>query len=275
MKSKILKVILIIISLNILIPFNYVKAEEDGLYITKTTTEVKKDENRKNYYSDNELNTSMIIFIIIIILLSVISYIIFVNNQNKLTSKVNNKQKYKILTNNEIKKLDSNIDINKFIPKIFEKYINIRKSINDYNFLNIKPLVSKTLYNNLTVHAKKLKEKDEQEIYNNFEYINGGIIDITKKDNKEIIKLLMNISYKNYIINIKTKEVTYGSKDIKEKAQIVITLEKTLNDKLKQCPNCKEKNDPNTFKCNKCGLVFDIQDNYLITGIKLINHKWQ
>ena len=191
---------------------------------------------------------------IIFAMFFVVSYIHIKTIKSVRKEKV---EKKKFMTQEEIDKIDSSIiikDINKYA---FDLYCKEQKAWMNFDYEGLRDVVGDELFNSYKMQLETAKMNNEQNIVENIKMIyDGGVISINKDDTSEEVKLQLHVRLTDYIIDIKTKEVKYGTSNRRLENVYIITLKKSLKDEIEKCPECGASiNDKATQECKRCGAV--------------------
>ena len=121
---------------------------------------------------------------------------------------------------------------------------------------DVRHLLSDELFNTYKTQLLTLNTKNQQNVMSDFKYLNSSIYEIKEDTDGFIISTTLEVSCKDYIIDIDTKKVLRGSSSRKNhffyelKFKIgVLTIE--------NCPNCNSKLEKqgSSVKCKYCGNV--------------------
>jgi molybdopterin/thiamine biosynthesis adenylyltransferase len=106
------------------------------------------------------------------------------------------------------------------------------------------------------MQLETLELENGKNVMGDYKYISGGIISIDKKKNLEELRVKLHVEMKDYVINTKTNKVTHGEKNGIMDNTYIITLERSLNNEITNCPDCgaKIKNQASQ-KCEFCDAI--------------------
>lgn len=197
-----------------------------------------------------------IIVVIIIIIILASAYSKNPNNQKSKFGTSTNNYNMKLMMQDEITAIDPTINVVEFMPKVFDMFVEVQKAWTDFDYDKLRSLLSDELFNNYKMQLETLELEFGKNIMDNFTFIDGGILSITKTDLTEEVRVKLHVQMTDYVINTKTNEVKHGDKDKVMDNNYVITLERSRRAEITHCPNCGgELNDNASQKCHYCEAV--------------------
>ncbi len=182
-------------------------------------------------------------------------------------------KKVNVLTEEEIIKIDSTIDYDKFINQLFEIYKNVQIGWMNFDYEKLREFLSDELYNQYKMQLDILKVKNQKNIMNDIKFKLGGIVSIDKKDTTETIVAFLQVSMYDYIVDHSGK-VVRGNKCKRVNASYYITLERGY-EVLSNCPQCgAEVLDRFSQKCKYCNsTIVKTGSDFVMTKKKIIG-QW-
>ena len=203
--------------------------------------------------SGSELSSGDVGIIIIIII--VIVFVALCNSNAPVSKELSLiKNRFKDVDDETLEKYGINRE--EFLDMAYDKYIRIQKSWMYFDYETLKDLVTDELYNTYYAQLEALKVKKQQNIMEDFDYVNSQIIDVKEENNTLTVSIYLNVKMYDYVINEKNK-VLRGSKQRKIDIEYKISFVKPLkNKKLTNCPNCGgELTSKTREKCEHCDTI--------------------
>ena len=184
---------------------------------------------------------------------------------------------YKNTNNHEIfiedlLSIDENLTKENIINKAFEVYENLQYAWSNFDYEEMRKLVSDELYNNYKLQLDTLKIKNQRNVMEDIKYIGGTIRDYSINNKKLYISLELIVTQRDYIINTDKNKVVRGNKE-ENMVSYRLYLEKGIDDKkLDKCPNCGAPlNDSASQKCISCGAdIVDVSKDFIIVKKEII-----
>ena len=173
---------------------------------------------------------------------------------------------YMEVSNKYLKNIGKDYTKDEFASWAFNFYHQIILSVQheDYNFL--RNVLADELYNNYLIGISNSKSRNIQNIVDNMKPIFSRLVSLVIKDDLEIAKVWMKVSYVEYtkdvtpvsednLESISKERIISGSKDRKLEKEYMITLVKGRTEKESvACPNCGFiTNIVSQNTCTRCG----------------------
>lgn len=196
-------------------------------------------------------------FIILIIVIVVCIFML-----TKLSKQEN---EYMEVSNKYLKNIGKDYTKDQFASWAFQFYNQIILSVQHENYEYLRDVLADDLYNNYLISIKNAKDRNVKNIVEDMKPIFTKLVSLVIKDDLEIAKVWVKVSYLEYTMNItpSTEENTIkdriimGSKDHKLEKEYMLTLVKGRTEKESvACPNCGFVThivSQNT--CSRCGAV--------------------
>ena len=211
--------------------------------------------------SDEEAGFIIIIFIIIVL------FALFSKDRKKTTSSFSKPDIKKMISDDEIKQIDSELNTDIIVSKAFNLYKELQNAWMEFDNDKIRTLVSDELFNTYKMQLNTLKSNGQKNIMENITKVNGYVSSLKKEGNIETCDVVLSVTMKDYIVN-KNNNVVRGNRNINE-VTYFITIDK-VNDEVKRinsCPSCGGAlNDDASQKCEHCGTNLVLESkNFIIT----------
>lgn len=196
-------------------------------------------------------------FIILIIVIVVCIFML-----TKLSKQEN---EYMEVSNKYLKNIGKDYTKDQFASWAFQFYNQIILSVQHENYEYLRDVLADDLYNNYLISIKNAKDRNVKNIVEDMKPIFTKLVSLVIKDDLEIAKVWVKVSYLEYTMDItpSTEEnpikdrIIMGSKDHKLEKEYMLTLVKGRTEKESvACPNCgfiTHIVSQNT--CSRCGAV--------------------
>lgn len=241
--------------------------------------------------SNNYENLKFILIpLVIIIIFFIIGEFIYIIMKRKLTSrkyKVNDsnssnvvvsyEEKEKIIKNNTFKRLLDDITISELKDIVFNIYKEVQYARSDFNYNELRMLVTDELFDKYSSQLNILKLKDQTNIIKDIVLENIEILNVTNDNGDICVKCILKVEYYNYVIDNITNKVLRGSKKHKVSSKYIITLLKKLDeyDIATKCPNCGANIETDSRdKCKYCDSLLEERiGNYVMAKKECIGQR--
>ena len=190
-------------------------------------------------------------------------------------SNMQSKHNYADLTKEEIDKIDASLNKEELKNITFDIFEKVQESWMNINYQDLRKYTSDELYNMYESQLKVLQAKNQKNIMENITYLDAKIIDITIENSIEKVKVYLNISMKDYVVDSKNK-VVRGDKNITNWMEYLITLTRNIEDnKLDKCPSCNAPIDIKVSgKCQYCdSLIINNNNEFVMSKKECIGQK--
>ena len=196
-------------------------------------------------------------FIILIIVIVVCIFML-----TKLSKQEN---EYMEVSNKYLKNIGKDYTKDQFASWAFQFYNQIILSVQHENYEYLRDVLADDLYNNYLISIKNAKDRNVKNIVEDMKPIFTKLVSLVIKDDLEIAKVWIKVSYLEYTMDItpSTEEnpikdrIIMGSKNHKLEKEYMLTLVKGRTEKESvACPNCgfiTHIVSQNT--CSRCGAV--------------------
>ena len=195
---------------------------------------------------------TLIFWIIIIIIIVAVSNSRNSNNTSS-TKKVSMRAD---ISEDLIKELLPNESLGSLKHMAFQKFVDIQNAWMEFDYDKLRELCTDELYNSYVSQLDTLKLKNGKNIMTAFDQEEIRIINIKKEAKLITVEVYLRVTFYDYVINNKTKEVIRGTKDHtltnNYEMQFVRKVDNTK--KKHKCPNCgAEIETVTSTKCEYCG----------------------
>ena len=184
----------------------------------------------------------------------------------KITKKLckeNNVDKRKINMLVEAYNNDSNL-----LKKLENSFIDIQLAWMNFDYDKLKELCGSELYTSYKSDLETLSDQKRQNVMKDFEPVKSKIAYVKEEENRIFVTFILNIKFKDYIINIEDSEIVRGSES--RVYDNYYELEFMINKKvLDKCPNCGS--DINGNECSYCNtIITNNNKDYVLINKKLM-----
>ena len=173
------------------------------------------------------------------------------------SKKAEEKEK-QVLTEEEIKKeLGEDFDIEGFYQEVFNDYKDIQIAWMERDVEPVRHLLSDEMFNMYRTQLATLIAKNQKNMMEDITYVNCGINQIKSNLFKTEIIVFLDVTCRDYIININTNKVQRGNSNAINHYSYKLTFVRDKKDtNLSKCPNCGAILDNSqSDKCEYCGTV--------------------
>ena len=218
--------------------------------------------------SGGNSKTSKVDIIFIVTLVSMISiYGIYL----LITEGIKPKKKTNSISSNRIMKKTYNIskiDIKKYFPdktedtlakELYDKFVSVQEAWMNFDYNKLQELCTSELYESYKSDLEILKKENGKNIMSDFKYGSSKIVEISESNNILTVKMLLNVSFYDYVINTETNKVIKGFKDRKYYNDYELDFICTKTN-INKCPNCGATINSGDKECNYCHNIID--NNY-------------
>ena len=215
--------------------------------------------------SGTEAFITLVIFLAIFILVIALSRRQGKSNTIITNPNVNYIGNYADVSEDKIKQLMPDMTLSQLKTMAYNKFIDIQNAWMEFEYDKLRELCTDELYNSYVAQLDVLKLKNGKNIMSNFVVNGTRIIDVIEEDDKVTVKVFMNVSFFDYVINTTNNKFTRGNKNVKVINNYIMTFvrSKNVSSQMITCPNCGASNQLVTSgKCEYCGstLVADAND---------------
>ena len=207
--------------------------------------------------SSGEASPASVVIILVVVIIIIL--VCALGSKNGNTSKFGNSTNnysMKLMTQEEINQIDPSISAVELMPKVFDLFVDVQKAWTNFDYDKLRSLLGDELFNNYKMQLETLELEMGKNIMDNFTFIDGGILSITKNELTEEVRVKLHIQMTDYVINTATNEVKHGDPNKVMDNNYVITLERSIREEIHNCPNCGgELKDNASQKCPYCDAI--------------------
>lgn len=190
---------------------------------------------------DSDFGISVVIFIIIVVIVISVSM--------KSKNNVNNKN-YQLYTNLDdiikntkcvdemlIKEKIKDFNKKEFLDNAYKMFIDIQNAWSDFDYSKLQSMLSDELFNTYKSQLKTLSLKKQKNVMNNFNKDYIEITDFNVNKEKSTIKVILLVSFYDYVVD-KDNKVVRGTSKNKVKNVYELTFIKSDKKVTTNCPSC-------------------------------------
>ena len=169
-----------------------------------------------------------------------------------IDKKKNSKKKEKNNWNQIVRKHFNKYKNSKELLEIlYVKYVRIQSCTMNFDYDNLEKLCSEKIYKDIKEDLELLKPKKNKRIIKDYTLNSYKLKSITEENGRITIEMYLDISYKDYVIDLLSEKVVRGSssKKVNGKYDLVFMIDKDV-DVEEVCPHCGTKLNGNM--CNNC-----------------------
>lgn len=171
-------------------------------------------------------------------------------------------------------------DLQKYLPgktleqvkkDVFARFVNIQEAWMNFDYDALRECCTDELYNTYVSQLETLKLKNGQNIMSDYQNLDMKITNITSENNVVSLTVYAEIRFHDYVINVKTNEVTRGSKDRLMTNHYLMTFVVKKGDakSIKNCPSCGAPFEHNASGiCEYCGSTIIKEADELVLSKK-------
>ena len=215
----------------------------------------------------------------LITVIIIVVIIILLNNKNgrKPVSRTSYNNIPVVLGNEAFSKYP-NFNKDNFLSEAFEIYKGIQTAWSEFDYDSIRKLTTDEMYNMYKMQLETLNIKNEKNIMKDFNKNFIGITDISEVNGVLTVKVRLNVSQKDYVINSMTQQVTRGNANMSFNVAYDLTFVNNVKKEvLNNCPNCGAPiSNSGSQKCEYCNadLVGNSSDNWVLAKKETVK-QWR
>lgn len=163
-------------------------------------------------------------------------------------------------------KVDSRYNTKNIKHEVYKNFVDVQKAWMDFDFPSLEELCGQELFESYKSDLEVLKKNKNKNIMKKFKYRNCFIYNISKEKDDTIIKALLYVSFKDYVINETTGKIVKG--DNHQVFDNIYDLHFVRNNEVSiKCPSCGA-NVKGTV-CDHCHTIIENYDR----GLLLVNKR--
>ena len=160
------------------------------------------------------------------------------------------------ISQEEIKRILPDENLGSLKHMAYNKFVAIQEAWMEFNYDMLRVLCTDELYNSYKSQLETLEIKNGKNIMNAFNQEEIRIIGIKEENDMVTVKVYLRITFYDYVINKKSKEVIRGTKEhpITNNYEMEFVRKNNTEKRQIKCPNCGAKVFVVTSKkCEYCG----------------------
>ena len=156
---------------------------------------------------------------------------------------------------------------------ISKKFIDVQESWMNFDYDSLRKLCTDELYNQYKTLLETLKLKNEQNIMSDFNINSVSVYKVEEVNKLMEVSVLLDITFRDYVINTKNNQVVRGSKNILFNNTYELTFITNKNNVIDKCPSCGAKvNVKSSEVCEYChNTIVQISDELVLSKKKIIS----
>ena len=200
------------------------------------------------------------IVFVYLVLLCIISYIFFLKESKKPTTESEIA---------EIKLKKYGLDKTILENELYSIFLEIQTAWMNFNYKKLQKLCTDELYNTYKAQLDVLSIKNGKNIMSDFTLNWIKIFEIKEENGLIVVKVYMNVSFYDYVIDCQTQKVTRGKIDVRLTNDYEMVFVKHKHRTVKHCPSCgAELNGQRT--CPYCSSVVYNNNKGFVLSKKMI-----
>ncbi len=222
-------------------------------------------------YADSNIMIMLIIFIIAMIYVGTLLR----NMERKSKSKVKNTM-YADLTEEKIREVDPNLNLEEFKNDVFEIYNSIQVAWMNFDTETIRKNVTDEIYNMYKSQLEILKRKHQKNMMEEITLKDIKLIRLEKENDCITASVYLEVKCRDYVINEKTKAIVRGTKQPVIIEYVLTFIKSALPEKeMETCPNCGAPIEMNgSATCPYCdSTLVKTSKSYVMSKKTVINQR--
>lgn len=174
----------------------------------------------------------------------------------------------------EYTKIDNTFNEDMFLSKVNNVAVKLFSAMMLDNLDSVRHFINQDIYEIALSSINKAKNINCRHMYDEFNVKNSKIDDIKVNNGVYKIKVLLQLRYLDYIIDLGNGKLVSGDDSTRVNVNYVFTFEKCYDAKkqdiVRKCPGCGASMDVNNSgKCNYCGTIYNQEDyDWVLTEIE-------
>ena len=173
------------------------------------------------------------------------------------------------------KRLGKGFDIEAFKKEVYKNYKDIQKAWMERNVEPVRHLLSDQMFSMYRTQLATLIAKNQRNMMKDIKYVNCDICQVVKNDKKIEIVVLLQVTCRDYIVDINNKVIRGNDRAINHYYYKLTFIKSLKASKLKVCPNCGAKlENAQSDKCEYCNTVIVKEStNFAMTDKKMLKQS--
>lgn len=175
---------------------------------------------------------------------------------------------------NRLKEIEEyNLEESPIVKEAYTIYKRVQLAWMNDTIDDVSDIISDEMLNMYRAQLTTLRVKKQQNVMNNFKLVNGYIMNVKYSDNKLIIKVILEVDCKDYLIKKDTKKVVRGSSSKINHYNYSLKFSMPLKS-LENCPNCgAELKKGGGITCPSCKSKVVVNNGKMILIDKKMNKQ--
>ena len=159
--------------------------------------------------------------------------------------------------------------------KIDHIFVKLYTGMTLGNLRDVQHFLSDAVYQKYENILEERKAKNQKQIYDEINVKNSRITKVEEQDDKVIVHIELISRYMDYILDISSGKILFGTDQKRVEKTNYITLEKQKNGKeingVRKCPSCGASMNINqTGVCEFCHRVYPLEEyDFIVTSIEV------
>ncbi len=171
----------------------------------------------------------------------------------------------KLYINGKLVGQDEDLEL---LEKCYQVYLDVQKAWMNFNYEELRKLLTDELFNMYQNQLRTLELKEEQNIMRDFVLKKSNIISKEEVNNVTTIKMGLSVSFYDYIVD-KNKKTMRGDKLEKVVMTYMLTFIKEET-KIENCPHCGAKLESGETICPYCNTKLLMTDEIRLSKKEVI-----
>lgn len=164
----------------------------------------------------------------------------------------------------------------KLLYEAFNIYSIVQESWMEKDLEIVRSLLSDNLYATYSHQVSMMKRKEQKNIMADITFVDGRVNDVYQNNDTVVIKIILEVTCKDYIIDELTQDIVRGSSSVVHDYLYELIFERKLDLDIHTCPSCHSELPVagNSLKCEYCGSIIKRKSNSLVlTSKKMLNQS--
>jgi hypothetical protein len=179
------------------------------------------------------------------------------------------------LSDEKIKKLlGDDFDIDAFYKEVFKIYYDTQIAWMNNDIESVRNILSDELYNMYKMQLETLSKAGKKNMMEDIKLVDVYIKNVRFLGNKQLISVALNVTCKDYIIDVSNNRVVRGNKNIINDYYYDLTFMRASGNTIDKCPNCGAKlNDSHSTICEYCNSTINRETSKFVLIDKKMNRQ--